>query len=276
MATSVRQYTYLGGGTPKICRLGLASRGNTHLSVRGVEHALDHGINYLNWCAHPDGMSQVIRRLKERRARVVVACQFYAHTAQEAEHELHSLLRELGTDYIDVLSFYYLETLHEWQRITEAKGALPYLEKARTAGKVRLIGVTSHQRSLTASLAGHGTTDLLMIRYNAAHRGAETDVFPVTARQKIPVVAYTCTRWGALLRSTRGGARGAPLPTAPDCYRFVLEQTQVSVALMAPDNYSELQQNLALLSDWRRLLPDERERILAHGDRVYRHGGRFP
>ena len=39
--------------------------------------------------------------------------------------------------------------------------------------------------------------------YNAAHRGAETDVFPVTAALGMPVVAYTALRWGALMRPTR-------------------------------------------------------------------------
>jgi len=43
-------------GAP-VCRLGLATRGNTHLASQDVAHAIDRGINYLNWCGHPDGMS---------------------------------------------------------------------------------------------------------------------------------------------------------------------------------------------------------------------------
>ena len=36
--------------------------------------------------------------------------------------------------------------------------------------------------------------DMLMLRYNAVHRGAERDVFPTTGPLHIPVVVYTCLR----------------------------------------------------------------------------------
>ena len=65
---------------------------------------------------------------------------------------------------------------------------------------MRLLGLTSHQRKLAAETARSGLLDLLMIRYNAAHRGAETDIFPVTDALGLPVVVYTCLRWGTLLR----------------------------------------------------------------------------
>ena len=57
-----------------VCRLGLATRGNTHLTSQDVTHAINRGINYLNWCGHPDGMSQVIRKLSNRqRSQIVIA-----------------------------------------------------------------------------------------------------------------------------------------------------------------------------------------------------------
>ena len=36
----------------QVCRLGLATRGNTSLEPEDVELAFDQGINYLNWCRH--------------------------------------------------------------------------------------------------------------------------------------------------------------------------------------------------------------------------------
>ena len=35
-----------------VCRLGLATRGNTHLSKDDVLFALEQGVNYWNWCGH--------------------------------------------------------------------------------------------------------------------------------------------------------------------------------------------------------------------------------
>ena len=62
-----------------------------------------------------------------------------------------------------------------------------------------------------------------MIRYNAAHRGAEREVFPVTDALGLPVIAYTALRWGGLLRPTPDDPPGFVVPPAPAWYRFVLQ-----------------------------------------------------
>jgi hypothetical protein len=49
----------------------------------------------------------------------------------------------------------------------------------------------------------------------------------------------------------------------------------VTVALTAPGNRREMDQNLSLLDDWRPPTPEELERLRAHGDRVRRHAGLF-
>src|SRR5579885_1382180 len=94
----------LGGPPRRICRLGLATRGNGHLTPDDVYRALGRGVNYLNWCGQPDGLSAAVANLGERRRDVVVAAQFEARTAAEASQELPHLLRELNTDYLDVLT----------------------------------------------------------------------------------------------------------------------------------------------------------------------------
>jgi hypothetical protein len=82
-----------------------------------------------------------------------------------------------------------------------------------------------------------------MVRYNAAHPGAETDVFPHLARRRPAVVAYTATSWRKLLRPPRGW-KGPPA-TAGDCYRFCLTSPHVDVVLTGPRNAAELRENLA-------------------------------
>ena len=181
-----------------VCRLGLATRGNTHLDPEDVLYAIDRGVNYLNWCTHPDGMSAAVRQLGTRRKEVILAAQLYAHTADEAEREIEGYLAEMQTDYLDALTFYYLESDHEWQTILSDSGAMKLLEKMKTAGTVRAIGVTSHQRDFAAELAKTDRIDCLMIRYNAAHRGAETDIFPVTGALGLPVIYLWGLFWYAV------------------------------------------------------------------------------
>ncbi len=260
----------------RVCRLGLATRGNGELDREAVLTAIDQGVNYLNWCGHPDGMRDAIRGLGSRRREVHVAVQLEARIAVEARREMAGFLGELGTDYLDVVTYYYVEHPDEWREIIGPGGAAECLAEARRQGTVRAIGLTSHQRALAAEIAASGALDLVMVRYNAAHRGAEQDVFPVTQQRQIPVVAFTCLRWGALLQATPDDPIGFVKHQAADWYRFVLGHPAVAVALTAPSNTSELVENLELLRDWRGLEPGQREELSAHGDRIRRHAGSFP
>ena len=56
------------------------------------------------------------------RPSVVVCAQFAARTAADAAAELRSALAALGTDYIDVLTVYYVEEASEWEEITSSGG----------------------------------------------------------------------------------------------------------------------------------------------------------
>ena len=258
-------------------RLGLASRGNTNLTSDDVHFALDRGINLFNWCGTPDnGMNYAIAELGRRRKDVLICAQFEARTAADAATELRGMLQRLRIDYLDVLTFYYVEEPDEWRQIAGPDGALAYCTAAQRDGLVRLLGLTSHQRRLAATIAQTGLLDLLMIRYNAAHRGAEKEIFPVTDALRLPVVTYTALRWGALLRPTPDDPPGFVVPSAPAWYRFVLHSPAVAVALMAPDNRAELEENLTVLDAVRPLAPEEYERMADHGRRVRRHGGAFP
>jgi aryl-alcohol dehydrogenase-like predicted oxidoreductase len=152
---------------------------------------------------------------------------------------------------------------------------LEFCREAKQAGTVRYLGLTSHQRPLAAQWAQSGLLDLLMLRYNAAHRGAEQDVFPVTARLGLPLVAYTCLRWGALPRPTPDDPPGFTVPPPPAWYRFALHHPGVTVALTAPADRAELDENLHVL-DAGPLSAAEYEALADHGGRVRRHAGRFP
>ena len=150
------------------------------------------------------------------------------------------------------------------------------MKQAQEQGVVRMIGLTTHQRQLGKEVLRSRQLDLLMARYNAAHRSAESSLFPIAQELETPVVTFTSLRWKGLLHRTPEDPANFKPPRAPDWYRLVLSNPAVSIALMAPDNRNELQQNLTLLADWRPPTRQEREALLQHGERVRRHAGRFP
>jgi len=81
------------------------------------------------------------------------------------------------------------------------------------------------------------------VRYNAAHPGAEEDIFPQVDPARHSVIAYTATRWRKLLKRPRGW--DGEVPTAGDCYRFCLAEQKVSVVLTGPKTRAMLEANLA-------------------------------
>jgi aryl-alcohol dehydrogenase-like predicted oxidoreductase len=264
-----------------VCRLGLASYGTTAITPDDVLHALGRGVNFLNWQGLAEGPSdgdaftRAVASLGAGRQSVVVCVQFGARRAAEAAEELRAALAVLKTDYIDVLTPYYVESAEEWEEINAAGGAMEYLRDEKRDGVVRRIGVTSHQRKLAARMAESGLLDVVMVRYNAAHRGAEREVFPVTGRLRMPVISFTALRWGALLKPTPDDPPGYSVPRASEWYRFVLQGPAVSVALHAPQTRGELEEGLRVLEAEGPLGEAEYAALAAHGERVRRHAGAF-
>jgi predicted aldo/keto reductase-like oxidoreductase len=264
-----------------ICRLGLASYGRTAITPDDVLSALERGINFLNWQGLAEGTSEgdafttVVSSLGNRRQSLIVCAQFGARNRADAATELRSALGALATDYIDVLTLYYVERANEWAELTAVDGALRYLQDAKRDGTIRRIGITSHQRKLAAEMAKSGLLDTVMIRYNAAHRGAERDLFPVTQPLGLPVIAYTALRWGAILRPTPDDPAGFSVPRPPAWYRFVLQHPAVAVTLSAPQTRAELDEDLRVLEAVGPLTKEEYADLAAHGERVRKHAGGF-
>jgi len=105
------------------------------------------------------------------------------------------LLKKLGPDYLDVFQLFWLGRGSAWSTST-----VKALISLRESGVVRAIGVSIHNRKRAGQLAEDSPLDMLMIRYNAAHTGAEQDIFPHLSKRKPAVIAYRATRWRGLLK----------------------------------------------------------------------------
>ena len=114
--------------------------------------------------------------------------------------------------------------------------------------------------------------DVLMFRYNAAHRGAETEVLPLlTGVERPGTVAYTATRWGNLIHLKKV-SKGETVSCASDCYRFVLTWFSIDVCLAGPANGEQLKEALATL-DRGPMSEEELAWLRRVGDHIHRHAG---
>jgi aryl-alcohol dehydrogenase-like predicted oxidoreductase len=222
-------------------RLGLGAEYG--LPGKEVERAFDHGVNFFLWGSrrrHRFGLG--LRDLaRANRQNMVISVQTFARAAWPMEWTVDRDLRTFRTDYVDFLCLAW------WngpipRRIID--GALDL----RAKGKVRRIMASCHHRPTFGTLIAEPAFDALMVRYNAAHPGAEREVFPLLPEANRPgVVSFTATRWGTLL-DPHSMPRSAATPRAADCYRFALTNPHIDVCLAGPRNANELDEALRALS----------------------------
>jgi aryl-alcohol dehydrogenase-like predicted oxidoreductase len=218
-------------------RLGLgASYG---ASTAAWEAAFEQGCNYFYWGALRNGkMAKAIRNIvkKGKRDELIVVIQDFRRTCRGLANSLTRGLNRLRLDYADVL-------LLGWYNNPPSEKILDALDKLKKKQVFRYLGISGHKRSLFPKLAKDSRYDLFQIRYNAANRGAEEDIFPHLPDSRPAIVSFTATRRMSLVKSQRIPAH-EKRPTAGDCYRFVLSNPSVDVVITGPSNASQLEENL--------------------------------
>jgi aryl-alcohol dehydrogenase-like predicted oxidoreductase len=254
----------LGGTGINVSPLGLSA--SYFPGKKAVYAAVDEGINLFFAYGFDRQMIRSMREiLPSRREHVVLVTGAYNYKwwAQDVRSTCEKRLRQFKTDYIDVFLFLGVMAPSEFPtKIHED------LLKLREEGKVRSVGISCHDRKLLGMLAASGKIDSLMVRYNAAHRGAEQDIFPHLSSHNPGVISYTATRWTYLLRRPKSWPPDARIPTAGECYRFVLSNPHVHTVLTAPRNERELRENAAAARQGP-LNCDDMTFIRDFGDAVY-------
>lgn len=249
-------------------RLGISS--SFGAPAAAYEEAFDRGCNYFNWGTFLKGRSGPMRTAlanlcaRGKRDELVVGMLTYAHNAWLTEYYFHKGLKAAGLEYADVLLLGYFPKRPP-QKVID--GALSLKEK----GLVRHIGLTSHNRKLFPELAEEGLFDLFHIRYNATHRGAETETFPhleTLGKDRPGIVSFTATDWRKLLNPKKMPPGESPL-SAAECYRFVLSHTEVDVCMMGAKTLEQMRENLAVLGQGP-LDADEMARVQRIGRHLYK------
>ncbi len=232
----------------RLFRMGLS--GSFDLDEAGCREALER-IQYVFWSPRMKGLTCALRDALacDRERYAVSAGPLLGYFPGAVRRAAERALRTLGIEYLDVFQLYWLGKMSAFTGAVKDE-----LVKLRDEGKIRALGVSIHDRPRAGRLAGDSILDLLMIRYNAAHTGAEQEIFPQLAKRRPAIVAYTATAWRKLLHAPRGWT--GRVATAGDCYRFCLTSPHVDVVLTGPRSVTELRENLAAL-DKGPLSPEE-------------------
>jgi aryl-alcohol dehydrogenase-like predicted oxidoreductase len=259
---------FLGRTGLKVARLGVAC--SYGAPTTAFEEAFEQGVNYFYWGSmRKEAMARAIRNIiaKGKRDELVIVVQSYSRSAILMEQFIKQALKKLKIEGADIL-------LLGWHNQLPSRRILNRALAMRDRGLFRFLAVSGHRRPMFAQLADDLRFGLLHVRYNAAHRGAEIEVFnhlPVNDRPGI--VTYTATRWGDLLDPRKMPAGEKPL-SGTDCYRFVMSHPAVDVCMSGPKNLEEMRQALKALQ-LGPMSDDELKRAQRIGDHVHANYRRF-
>ena len=259
---------FLGQTGLKVGRLGVAS--SYGAPADAFEEAFERGCNYFYWGSmRKSGMRDAIRNIcrQGKRDDLIIVIQSYSRSAFLMETFFKKALNALNIGHADVL-------LLGWYNKPPAKRLMAKAQEMKQRGLFRFLALSGHNRSLFPQLAEEGAFDLFHIRYNAAHRGAEKEIFEhLTEAGKPGIVTYTATRWGQLLNPKKMPPGQSP-PSASDCYRFVLSQRSVDVCICGPKDVHQMREALRTL-ELAPLTQGEIENIRKIGDYVHENTGKF-
>lgn len=257
----------LGTTGLKVGRIGISSSYGANAEV--FEEAFDYGCNYFTLGTFIKGdsreMKKAIKNLvsQGKRNDMVIAVFSYAHHPFLTRFFVKRTLKALGLDHFNILLLGYFNKI-------PSKMILQGARRLKADGLIKHIGISSHNRKLFKELRQIPDIDVLHVRYNAAHRGAEEDVFPYFNQSDRPgIVSFTATRWRKLLNSKHIPAGEQPL-SAADCYRFVLSNPSVDVCMMGVSSIHQLRENMAIL-EMGTMDEEELKRARTVGDYVYNH-----
>lgn len=263
-------YAHLPVVKKQVFRMGIA--GNYGIDSDSVRWAAEQGVNYWLWGTSfgrvKEGIRDVIRNNREKHVVAMLSLGFFGWQIRKS---VEKALRQLNTDYLDVFKLGWLGRTSAYTGST-----VETLVNLKQEGKIKAIGTSIHDRKRAGKLTLDSEIDLLMIRYNAKHPGAEQDIFPHLAKRNPAIVCYTALAWGQLIKPIKniemppwpGQEKLNVPPLTPEiCYRFVLSNPNVHLVLTGPKNQTQLKNNLQAISQGN-LHQDELSWIREYGKRV--------
>jgi predicted aldo/keto reductase-like oxidoreductase len=190
--------TPLGFGGIPIQRLSTAE------AVKVVRRCLDLGINYLDTAnGYTTSEERIGKAVKGRRQEVYIATKTFPGTPEIIEANLDLSLKRLATDYIDLYQFHGVNNTETVKRILDPEnGLMKVFQKAKKAGKIRHIGITSHQMDVAKALVKTGRFETLMFPFNFITSEPEIELLPECRKRNIGFIVMKPLAGGMLNDAT--------------------------------------------------------------------------
>jgi aryl-alcohol dehydrogenase-like predicted oxidoreductase len=218
--------------------------------------ALDSGINYVDTApAYGNGHSETLvgEVMRTRRNDCVLASKvWYELDHQGVIDSVHTSLKRLQTDYIDILQIHgRMYTPAEVDHINHG-GPLKALLELREAGKIGHIGITTEEPWTVIPFLENEDVEVYQIAYNIIYQAAARHFLIDAAKKNAGVVTMRTMTSGIFQREASFLA--PEWQSAHDLYeaalKFVLSDSRVSAGIVGMRWPEEVEQNVKLLDGW--------------------------
>ena len=177
------QYRALGNTGLCVSEIGLGCEGFLDKSEAFTRSmfslAFDKGVNCMDLYSPDPAMHVHIgREIAPRRKDFVLQghlCTMWQDGQYKATRDMREvvpsferMLQNLGTDYVDIGMIHYVDSPATWKLVAEG-GILEYAQKLREQGKIRHIGMSSHNPLAALEAVRSGVIEVLMFSVNPCY-----------------------------------------------------------------------------------------------------------
>ena len=255
LGTTNWEFSVIGFGAIKLSRI---SQRECDILLN---RALDGGINFVDTAdCYGDSEEKIGNALKERRTEFYLSTKIDERDASGVGRKLERCLHRLKTDWIDLIFFHDVRGA-EYDRIFDS-GGLEVLERAKSQGRIREIGISIHGSiPMKRRAIGSGAFAALMIAYSAFDEDRlAADLLPMAHERGVGLIAMKPLAGGRLAEKQppskeRRFIGGESLAQAS--LRYVLSNAHISCAIPGMMELRELDENLQVGRKPRELAVEE-------------------
>ncbi|MDD3219706.1 MAG: aldo/keto reductase [Lachnospiraceae bacterium] len=176
-------YRTLGKTGIKVSEIGLGSEGYVNQSeehsLELIQAAIDNGINYFDlYNSEPYIRAALGKAMKGRRDKFVLQGHLcsawldgqYKRTRdmEQVKAACHDLFELLDTDYVDIGMIHYVDEQKDFDQVFGGE-VLQYAKQLKAEGKIRHIGMSTHNPKVALQAAKSGDIEVMMLSVNPAY-----------------------------------------------------------------------------------------------------------
>jgi len=193
----------LGKTNMMVSRLGFGGipiqRDSEEEAVAIVKRCLELGVTFLDTAnAYTTSEERIGKAIAGKREGIVIATKTTARNREGVEEHLHLSLQRLGVDYIDLYQFHNVSDSNALKTVLDPEGPMAVVKGAQKAGRIRHIGITSHQIDTAKEAVKSGQFETIMFPFNVVTSEASEDLLPLCRKCDVGFIAMKPLAGGML------------------------------------------------------------------------------